>query len=353
MPGYASSMRILPTASVMTRAYQRSDPSYDGIFFLGVRTTGVFCKPSCRARKPLPQNVLFFATVREALFAGFRPCKRCRPLTDSAEEPRWVEHLLAEIDADPAKRLRDADLRRRGVQPTRARRYFRKHYGITFQAYGRARRMGKALAQIRNRAKIDDVVLGNGFQSHSGFRDAFVKTFGLPPGKSTDTDCILLDWIDTGAAAESVCLLEFTERRMLEAQFDTLRKRFGCAVVPGQNEHLRLLKKELASYFAGKLKKFSVPLLFPGSPFQQRVWAELCRIPYGKTCSYEELARRAGSPAAQRAVGRANGLNRIAILIPCHRVVNKDGKLGGYGGGLWRKQFLLDLEKGGKKSSAT
>jgi AraC family transcriptional regulator of adaptative response/methylated-DNA-[protein]-cysteine methyltransferase len=346
-------MRTLPSLSEMTRAYQRSDPSYDGIFYLGVRTTGIFCKPSCRARKPLPKNVLFFATVREALFAGFRPCKRCRPLSDAGEQPRWVDDLLAEIDADPAHRLKDADLRKRGIQPACARRCFRKHFGITFHAYGRARRMGKALAQIRNRAKIDDVVLGNGFQSHSGFRDAFVKTFGLPPGKSTTADCILLDWIDSplgpliaGANAEGVCLLEFTERRMLKAQFDTLRKRFGCAVVPGQNEHLRLLKNELADYFAGKLQKFSMPLIYPGSPFQKRVWDELCRIPYGQTCSYEELARRAGSPAAQRAVGRANGLNRIAILIPCHRVVNKDGKLGGYGGGLWRKQFLLDLEKG-------
>jgi AraC family transcriptional regulator of adaptative response/methylated-DNA-[protein]-cysteine methyltransferase len=297
--------------------------------------------------------VVFFATVREALFAGFRPCKRCRPLANGSETPDWVEQLLTQIDADPAKRVRDADLRQRGIEPARARRYFRKHFGITFQAYGRARRMGKALAQIRNQSTIDEVVLGNGFQSHSGFRDAFVKTFGMPPGKSASADCILLDWIESplgpliaGATTKGVCLLEFTERRMLEAQFDTLRKRFGRAVVPGQNEHLRLLKEELASYFAGGLKKFSVPLIYPGSPFQERVWDELCRIPYGQTCSYEELARRAGSPAAQRAVGQANGLNRIAILIPCHRVVNKGGKLGGYGGGLWRKQFLLDLERG-------
>ena len=345
-------MRTLPTIAEMTRAYQRSDASYDGLFYLGVRTTGIFCKPSCRARKPLAKNVSFFASVREALFAGFRPCKRCRPMSESPE-PRWVEVLLTEIEADPGRRLRDADLRRRGIQPARARRYFLKHFGITFQAYGRARRMGKALAQIRNRARIDEVVLGNGFQSHSGFRDAFVKTFGTPPGKSAGTDCILLDWLDSplgpliaGANADGVCLLEFTERRMLEAQFETLRKRFGCAVIPGQNEHLRLLKKELASYFAGKLKEFSVPLIYPGSPFQKRVWDELRRIPYGETCSYEELARRAGSPGAQRAVGQANGLNRIAIVIPCHRVVNKGGKLGGYGGGLWRKQFLLDLEKG-------
>jgi AraC family transcriptional regulator of adaptative response/methylated-DNA-[protein]-cysteine methyltransferase len=267
---------------------------------------------------------------------------------------------MAEIDANPTRRLRDADLRQRQIDPARARRFFRRHFGITFQAYGRARRMGKALEQIRNQARIDDVALGNGYDSHSGFRDAFVRTFGAPPGqsKNNDVDCVLLDWIDSplgplvaGATEKGVCLLEFTERRMLEAQFATLRKRFHCAAVPGRNEHLRQLKQELAAYFAGELRKFTVPLAYPGSPFQVRVWDELRRIPYGETCSYEELARRAGSPSGQRAVGQANGLNRIAIVIPCHRVVNKGGKLGGYGGGLWRKQFLLELEQGGKPTA--
>src|SRR5437667_6092297 len=128
-------MKALPPLREMIRAYQESDPSYDGIFFLGVRTTGIFCRPSCRARKPLPKNVAFFAGVREALFAGFRPCKRCRPLATTGSPPDWVERLLAAIEADPAGRLRDADLRQRNIDPTRARRFFRKHFGITFQAY--------------------------------------------------------------------------------------------------------------------------------------------------------------------------------------------------------------------------
>ena len=132
---------------------------------------------------------------------------------------------------------------------------------------------------------------------------------------------------------------------MLETQFRTLKKVFSCAIVPGENVHLKKLKKELEKYFAGELKQFSVPLVYPGTPFQERVWNELLRIPYGETRSYEDLARRVGSADAQRAVGNANGLNRIAIVIPCHRVVNKDGKLGGYGGGLWRKQHLLDFER--------
>jgi AraC family transcriptional regulator of adaptative response/methylated-DNA-[protein]-cysteine methyltransferase len=133
---------------------------------------------------------------------------------------------------------------------------------------------------------------------------------------------------------------------MLETQLGILRRRFACAIVPGNHKHIDTLKDELARYFARTLREFTVPLIFPGSPFQQAVWEGLLRIHYGETCSYEALACTIGSPGAQRAVGRANGQNRIAIVIPCHRVVNKDGQLGGYGGGLWRKQFLLDLERG-------
>ena len=223
---------------------------------------------------------------------------------------------------------------------------------MTFHAYGRGRRMGKALEQIRTGSDLDDVALGYGYNSHSGFRDAFVRTFGTPPGRSRSSDCIVTAWIESplgaliaGATSEGICLLEFTDRRMLEAQFATLRKNFHCAVIPGENHHTQQLKTELQNYFQGAQKSFTVPIVYPGTPFQEKVWQELQRIPYGKTVSYEELARRIGSPGAQRAVGHANGLNRIAIVIPCHRVVNKNGKLGGYGGGLWRKQKLLSLEQ--------
>ncbi len=346
-------MNNLPSLTEMQKAFESRDASYDGVFFIGVRTTGIFCRPSCTARKPLLKNIEYFNNVREALFAGYRSCKRCRPLEVNGQPPAWVEPLLAKIDQSPEERIKDGDLRALGIDPARARRHFLRHYGMTFQAYCRARRMGVALDQIRQGAEIDDVVLGNGYESHSGFREAFARTFGRPPGKCRNADCILLAWIESpvgpliaGANAEGVCLLEFTDRRMMEAQFATLRKRFSSPIVPGENDHLLRLKEELKDYFAGKLKKFTSPLVYPGSPFQTQVWDQLLRIPYGETISYEELARRISSPKAVRAVGHANGLNRIAIVIPCHRVVNKGGKLGGYGGGLWRKQFLLDLERG-------
>src|ERR1041385_4600854 len=348
-----TSIQTLPPVPEMQRAYRKSDPAYDGIFFLAVRTTGIFCKPSCRARKPEPQNVRYYPTAKEAIFAGFRPCKRCHPLEPNGASPEWAKKLLATIDADPARRFTDSGIRAMGIDPARARRYFLRNYGMTFQAYCRGRRLGKSLEQIRRGDDLDDVVFGFGYGSHSGFRDAFVKTFGNPTGKSRTAEHIVVAWIESplgpliaGASGRGVCFLEFTDRRMLEGQVTTLRRHFKCAVVPGNNEFIDQLKCELGEYFAGSRKKFSVRLEYPGTPFQRKVWNELLKIPYGKITSYEDIAKRVGSPAAVRAVGTANGMNRIAIVIPCHRVVNKNGEMGGYGGGLRRKEALLRLERG-------
>lgn len=346
-------MTALPSVQEMERAYKTRDASYDGIFFLAVRSTGIFCRPSCPARKPDPRNVEYYASAREAVFAGFRPCKRCEPMASNGSTPVWIDAILKQIDKDPTARYSDQHLRSSGIDPARARRYFQRNYGMTFQAYCRGRRLGKALEQVRLGVDLDDVALGYGYSSHSGFRDAFGRTFGNPPGRSRSADCILTAWIESplgpliaGATSEGICLLEFTDRRMLDAQCASLRRRIACAIVPGENKHIKQLRNELKNYFLGSPKRFRVPLVFPGTDFQQKVWNELLRIPYGVTVSYEEIARRIGSPSAHRAVGHANGLNRISIVIPCHRVVNKSGELGGYGGGLWRKRKLMNLEQG-------
>jgi len=335
----------------MERAYLERDASYNGVFFVAVRTTTIFCRPTCPARKPLPKNVEYFPTARAALSAGYRPCKRCRPL-EPDDRPEWVSQLLADVERDPTSRITDADLKKRGIDPATARRYFQAQYGMTFQAYTRARRLAGALSRIREGAALDTVVFDSGYESHSGFRDAFTRTFGETPGSDLNGECVLLSWLRTplgplvaGATAEGVCLLEFTDRRMLETQFATVRRLFSGSIVPGSNRHLDVLERELAGYFSGALKKFTVPLVYPGTPFQRRVWEQLLTIPYGETRSYEQLATAIGNPEAVRAVGHANGLNRISILIPCHRVINKNGQLGGYGGGLRRKQYLLELER--------
>jgi AraC family transcriptional regulator of adaptative response/methylated-DNA-[protein]-cysteine methyltransferase len=342
----------LPSRQEMERAFLGSDATYDGIFVTAVRTTGIFCRPSCRARKPLAGNVEFFATVREALFAGYRPCRRCDPMAPADAAPAWLTPLLKMIDEEPNRRLRDRDLHGFGVDPARARRYFLEHYGMTFHAYCRGRRLAGALRQLRSGQPLDDVALGTGWESHSGFRDAFARTFGAPPGRSEQASCVMTAAIDTplgpmiaGATNEGLCLLEFTDRRMLEAQLTKLRALLKQPLVPGDHAYLRQAREELARYFAGTLQAFTVPLVYRGTAFEARVWRELVRIPYGETISYAELATRAGTTGGQRAVGRANGMNRIAIVIPCHRVVNSNGQLGGYGGGLWRKHWLLALEQ--------
>ena len=348
----------LPPAAEMEAAYRRRDASYDGVFYFGVRTTGIFCRPSCPARKPLRKNVEYFGSVKDALFAGLRPCKRCRPLEVPGAHPAWVARLIARLEGDPEQRMRDGDLRKIGIEPARVRRYFQQRYGMTFHAFARGYRLRRAFQQLRQGADLDEVAMSHGFESHSGFRDAFGKVIGRAPGPSRALGLVTLSWLESplgplvaGVTDQGVCLLEFSDRRMLEGQVESVRQRFG-PVLPGAHPLLDRLRSELGEYFAGRRREFTLPLVYPGTPFQVKVWDALRAIPYGETYSYEKLAWSVGAPGAQRAVGHANGQNRIAIVIPCHRVVNKDGKLGGYGGGMWRKQLLLDLERGGQTALA-
>ncbi len=329
------------------------DRAYDGVFFTAVKTTGIFCRPACPARKPRPENVEFFATVREAMFAGYRPCKRCAPLRTQGTQPDWVAGLIARLDASPEARIRAADLRAEGIDPGSARRWFKAHYGMTFSAFCRARRLSGALATIRRGGSVDDAVFESGYLSHSGFRDAFTRTFGATPGRGESIDSVALTWIESplgpliaGADDRGVCLLEYSDRRMLETQIATLARRLRRPLVPGEHHALEQLRSELEEYFGGRRTRFEVPVNAPGTPFQERVWGELLLIPHGETRSYEQIAVGIGAPKAVRAVGRANGMNRVAIVIPCHRVVGKDGTPTGYGGGIWRKQRLLELERG-------
>ena len=349
--------RVLPPRDEMVRAMLVGDGTFDGVFVTAVRTTGIFCRPSCRPpRRPNPENVEFFSTLREALFAGYRPCKLCRPLELDGQNPAWVEKLLARVEQAPHERIQASDLRELGISPERVRRWFQLHYGMTFVEWCRGRRLSEAFTRIREGADLDDVALGHGYASHSGFREAFGQTFGQSPGRSQGTDCIVTRMLDSpvgkmlaAATNDGICLLEYTDRKMLEHNLATLRKRFALPVVPGEHPLLTRLNDELRLYFDGKLKEFSVPVAPRATPFQDRVWQELRRIPHGSTISYQELAARINQPTAVRAVANANGQNRINILIPCHRVIGKNGDLTGYGGGLWRKRLLLDLEQSAAK----
>ncbi len=347
-------MPSLPTPATMYRAFVRRDPAYEGIFWLGVRTTGIFCRPTCRARTPNRENVEFFSAPSEALHAGYRPCRKCRPLDQGRKPPPLVERLLLAVETEPGRRYRDAELLELGIDPSTARRQFRAYCGMTFQAYHRARRMGLALLDIRKGKTVLNAQLDQGFESGSGFREAFNRLVGAAPSRAQEIGVLQARWLETPLGAmlaladdRGLHLLDFVDRRGLERALRLLQRRLRARVLPGAHPYLVQIDGELAEYFSGIRRTFDTPVVLTGSAFQTSVWQALRTIPSGKTRSYAELARMIGNPKAVRAVGRANGDNRLAIIVPCHRVIGADGALTGYGGGLARKQKLLDLERAG------
>ncbi len=345
-------LSLLPDRSVMYEALVKKDSSFEGVFFAAIKTTGIFCRPTCTARKPKEENVEYFGTTQDALNHGYRPCKVCEPMTKKGETPIWLEGLLEEIKTDPTQKINDFELRKRGLEPTRVRRWFKKNHGMTFQAYLRSLRINNAFGQIREGDQVIKSAYENGYESLSAFVDSFKNSTGFTPKESKDKNIISVTRIPTplgpmlaGATEEGICLLEFTDRRMLETQIKRLRKYLKAELLPGESPFFDPLKKELEEYFEGQRKEFSIPLVTPGSEFQRKVWEVLKEIPYGKTRSYKDQAIAVGNLKAIRAVATANGDNRIAILIPCHRVIGSDGQMTGYGGGIWRKQWMIEMER--------
>lgn len=335
----------------MRAAWRRRDAGFDGAFVFGVTTTGIYCRPSCPSR-PHAANLRFFHAPQDAVAAGFRPCKRCDPDRGDGRPPDWVATLMARVEASPEKRFSARDLQDLGLAPERVRRWFQQHHGMTFASWCRGIRLSRALASLRSGGNLDDAALGHGYGSHSGFRTAFTQVFGQPPGQHNAIDPIRVALLDTPlgpmlAAADdrTVCHLEFVDRSGLTRSHDLLRRHFNRPVLPGDSAVIEQLRRELGEYFNGQRRGFDVVLQPRGTPFQERVWRALREIPYGATESYATVALRIGSPSAVRAVARANATNRLHILIPCHRVIGRDGRLSGYAGGVGRKHRLLELER--------
>lgn len=340
------------TQERMYQAIIEKDPSFEGQFITAVKTTGIFCRPTCTARKPKPENVEFLSSTAEAMRKGYRPCKVCHPLEHTGEAPPAIKAILNELHADPSLKFKDWDLVQRGLEPNQVRRWFLKHHGITFQAYQRMFRLNAAFTKIKNGESVTAAAYDAGYESLSGFGDSFKHIFGVAPSNSKQKQVINITRLETPlgsmfacATEEGVCLLEFTDRKMLETELKWLAKHLNANIVQGANKHFDLLQQELREYFDGKRKIFTVPLFMPGTEFQQSVWEMLRTIPFGTTRSYKAQAIHLKKPEAIRAVANANGMNKISILVPCHRVIGEDGQLMGYGGGLHRKQWLLDFER--------
>ena len=333
------------------QALLEKNSEYEGLFFVGVKTTGIFCRPTCPARKPKFENCEFFETAKEAVTASFRPCQRCKPLSYPEQLSPTVKLLIDAIEHNPEKRWKNADLRELSVDVSTAQRQFKKYFGMTFIEYARGRRMGLALKQIKEGSSVIDTQLSAGYESSSGFRDAFSKIMGAVPTKAGD-NILKAVWLKTPlgpmiavADEKALYLLEFADRRGLEREVKRLRKREKVGIIPGSTAILKQITQEIKQYFLGKSMDFKTPMHLLGTDFQKTVWKALMEIPGGQTRAYADIAKNINAPKSYRAVARANGTNQLAIIIPCHRVINSNGELGGYGGGISRKQWLLDHEK--------
>jgi AraC family transcriptional regulator of adaptative response/methylated-DNA-[protein]-cysteine methyltransferase len=327
------------------------EPSYVGIFYVGVKTTTVFCIATCRARKPKRENVVFYSSFKEALDAGYRPCKICKPTENTNQAPEPVEKAMKLVRDHPKEKISDDQLRQLHISPELVRRWFKKNYGMTFQAYQRMYRINSAFQELKAGKKAIDAAFESGYDSLSGFGYTYKKMVGKSPELSHNNAVILISRLTTVigpmficASDKGVCLLEFVDRRMLETEFKDLQKLLQANIIAGENKHIKQAKKEISEYFNGTRTTFDVALDTPGTEFQNSVWACLHSIGYAQTCSYQQQAQKINNPKAVRAVASANGCNRIAIIIPCHRVIGKNGKLTGYGGGLERKRWLIEHE---------
>src|SRR6202047_221334 len=250
-------LELLPPTETMYRALVKRDPSFEGIFYVAVRTTGIFCRPTCSAKKPAPENVDFFATPSEALHSGYRPCLRCNPMDPGKRPPKLIERLRTEVERAPGGRLTDKELAAMSSDPSTARRQFKRHYGMTFQAYHRARRLGLALREVRRGGRVDEAKNGSGFESASGFREAFTRIFGDPPTAAKSRAPMFAERIETPLGAmvavaddEGLRLLEFADRRATERELSILRKRLRTNIGPGEHPHLEALPGRLADYFS-------------------------------------------------------------------------------------------------------
>ena len=333
-------------ADAMWAAFMARDRFFDGRFVGAVKTTGIYCKPSCAARHPLRENVDFFPDAATARAAGYRACKRCLPDDVSRDEIAVAKALeLLAADEPPALEALAAAV---GYAPHHFHRLFKRATGATPAGYARAlkaKRAGEALIQ---QGRVTDAIYDAGYSGPSRFYAETGKRMGMTPSAWRGGGVgVTIRWavaqtslgpMLVAATEKGICRLSFDENA------DELTRRFPRATIhPGDAAMADLVAGAVqAVEQPGRMA--TLPLDVAGTAFQQAVWAELMKIPPGETRSYAQIAAAVGRPAAVRAAGSANGANNVAVLIPCHRVVRTDGTLGGYAYGLERKAKLLERE---------
>lgn len=346
----------LPDPDTLYAALLARNESFDGQAFVCVSTTGVFCRLTCPARKPKRENCTFYPTIGQCIEAGFRPCKRCHPLQAAALADPTIAALLQELDKRPYLRWSEDHVAKLGYDLSTVRRSFKRQFGMTFLEMARQRRIREGFETLALGGKVITAQHEASFDSASAFRAAFARLLGKSPAELQSDKLLRATWIPTPlgdmiavSSRNHLHLLEFVDRKGLPAELKKLEQNSKEGIGIGTMPPSEQAAAELAEYFAARSARFLTPLAAPASAFTQHVWDALRQIPAGETRSYSDIARQIGHPAATRAVARANGANQIAIMIPCHRVIGADGSLTGYGGGLWRKQRLIEIERDLKK----
>jgi AraC family transcriptional regulator, regulatory protein of adaptative response / methylated-DNA-[protein]-cysteine methyltransferase len=328
-------------------AFMRRDRSWDGRVIGAVKTTGVYCKPSCPARRPKREHVIFFASGEEARMAGFRSCLRCKPdevgrdreavaravkIIEAAEEPPTLTELAEAV----------------GYAPHHFQRLFKRDLGVSPAEYARGLRSKRAEAALRQNGRVTDAIYDAGYSAPSGFYSDAKERLGMTPSAWRDggrgatirwtTFDSPLGTMLIAATSKGICRLTFDD------DVDSLERLFPNATIIEDDGGLRELVEGALTAIERPLAAPDLPIDVAGTAFQEAVWRELRKIPPGETRSYADIAAAIGSPRAVRAVGSANGDNHVCVLIPCHRVIRSDGTLGGYGGGIERKIKLLEAE---------
>jgi len=335
-------------------AVHTRDARADGSFFYSVKTTGVYCRPSCGARQARPENVAFHATAADAERAGFRPCKRCKP-----DQPSLAQQHAAMVTA-ACRAIEQAEVAPTleqlaaptGLSPFHFHRVFKAVAGVTPKQYAAAHRDRRVRKELERGASVTSAIFDAGYNTSSRFYETAEQVLGMKPSSyragGTDSEIRFaigecsLGSILVAQSERGVCAILLGDDP--DALARDLQDRFPNAVLVGGDRHYEQLVAQVVGFVEAPALGLDLPLDVRGTAFQQRVWRALRDIPAGTTASYSEIARRIGSPSAVRAVAGACAANMLAVAIPCHRVVRNDGELSGYRWGVPRKRALLERE---------
>ena len=335
-------------------AFVARDAAFDGEFFIAVETTGIYCRPSCPAKRAKRENVRFFATVIEAERAGFRPCKRCKPNEPSlvqqhSEKVKEACRLIETAEAEPKLDDLAAAV---GLSPYHFHRVFKSALGVTPKAYAAAHRNKRVREELGRSATVTEAIYGAGFNSNGRFYATSSEALGMTPnqfragGPDAEIKFAIgessLGLVLIAASDKGVCAIFFGEDA--ESLARDLKRQFPRARLVGDDRAFAQLTAKVIGFVEDPRRDLVLPLDIRGTAFQRRVWEALRRIPVGRTATYAEIAQAIGAPKSVRAVGRACGSNPISLAIPCHRVVGSNGSLTGYRGGIERKRALLAKE---------